>query len=415
MWPSGLLVGNLLLVGISAAAHLSLDPATRCPSPACEWWPTDADDLIALRAFQLAATNGNFSSWDWVHGHGPCDVLTLENGTYSFASHWSGVWCSLYDTRSGRFSLELEDNSVGDKTGNVLVSLGDSDWSSPSGELRMRVSHLTISATTTPSRLSWSVFNQDTLALEGYSGTLPTQMGLMRPFRFQYYGGPGLFGTLPTEIGNWASSAAIVELDVSNAFRLPAGVSPESTCSLSGTLPTELGRLSRLQVLRLGRWQATSVQLPDSNRVSGTIPTQLGLLSNLNILAFGGQPISGTIPAKLSSTSSALRELFMSGLLVSGTMPPELALLPRVRGFGMDLNFLSGSFPTALSSRVLSSYTTYGLCVTRLEPISAAHALFTKQAIFRVSSSQMRQPLRISTCQSAHIVLHVSDGHMRCQ
>lgn len=58
---------------------------------------------------------------------------------------------------------------------------------------------------------------------------------------------------------------------------------------LEGTLPPELGKLTELQYLRLGR-----------NRLTGTIPKELGKLTNLGCLALYGNPgLTGRIPQAL--------------------------------------------------------------------------------------------------------------------
>jgi len=58
---------------------------------------------------------------------------------------------------------------------------------------------------------------------------------------------------------------------------------------MSGTIPTGIGRLSELRVLRLQR-----------NRLSGTLPTELGELSNLQELLVHGQSLWGTVPSALA-------------------------------------------------------------------------------------------------------------------
>jgi hypothetical protein len=64
---------------------------------------------------------------------------------------------------------------------------------------------------------------------------------------------------------------------------------------LNGTIPTEIGELSNLVELYLGR-----------NRFTGSIPTELGLLSNLedvNVGA-GNDQLTGSVPTELCDVIS---------------------------------------------------------------------------------------------------------------
>ena len=62
--------------------------------------------------------------------------------------------------------------------------------------------------------------------------------------------------------------------------------------SLTGSVPSELARLSGLQVLHL-----------DDNALTGSIPVLLGGLSNLWELRFSGNSLTGCIPAALRSVA----------------------------------------------------------------------------------------------------------------
>lgn len=61
---------------------------------------------------------------------------------------------------------------------------------------------------------------------------------------------------------------------------------------LQGTIPSELGFLSKLQVLYLSR-----------NKLTGTIPTTLGKLSQLNYLGVQHNLLTGTIPTEIGNLS----------------------------------------------------------------------------------------------------------------
>ena len=90
----------------------------------------------------------------------------------------------------------------------------------------------------------------------------------------------GLTGTLPSEIGR------LTELTSLNLGNLGGG--PFN--SLTGPIPPELGELKKLEVLWL-----------DSNYLSGSIPPELGGLESLQVLVLGGNRLTGPIPPELGN------------------------------------------------------------------------------------------------------------------
>jgi hypothetical protein len=78
---------------------------------------------------------------------------------------------------------------------------------------------------------------------------------------------------------------------------------------LSGTIPTEIGLLSRLTTLALC-----------CNNISGTIPTQIGRIDGLKNFALQQNQLSGTIPLEIASlTSVTFVKLY--GNRLSGSVP----------------------------------------------------------------------------------------------
>ncbi len=108
--------------------------------------------------------------------------------------------------------------------------------------------------------------------------------------------------------------------------------------SLSGTIPSELGSLSNLQLLSLSK-----------NSLSGTIPSELGSLSNLRGLYLDQNSLSGTIPSELGSLSN-LRGLYLFNNSLSGTIPSELGSLRNLQELWLYNNSLSGTLPSELGS-----------------------------------------------------------------
>ena len=106
---------------------------------------------------------------------------------------------------------------------------------------------------------------------------------------------------------------------------------------LSGGIPAELGRLTRLRQMSLS-----------GNQLSGTIPPALGQLTRLKTLRLSGNQLSGTIPTELGRLTR-LKRLFLDGNQLLGTIPPALGQLARLKYLNLSDNRLSGSVPPALS------------------------------------------------------------------
>ena len=105
---------------------------------------------------------------------------------------------------------------------------------------------------------------------------------------------------------------------------------------LSGSIPPELGNLTRLEVLHL--W---------NNQLSGSIPLELGNLDQLRYLYLDGNQLSGSIPPELGNLT-ALRDLWLFNNQLSGSIPLELGNLTQLKGLRLNGNQLSGCIPAQL-------------------------------------------------------------------
>ena len=122
--------------------------------------------------------------------------------------------------------------------------------------------------------------------------------------------------------------------------------------NLNGTIPRELGSLSKLQWLFLAR-----------NSLSGSIPQDLGNLSNLRILMLSSNELTGDIPARFGNMA-ALEELHLGRNNLSGNIPASLGRLENLRGLHLTVNDLSGRIPHELAN--LSSLRTLSLGANKL-------------------------------------------------
>ena len=148
-----------------------------------------------------------------------------------------------------------------------------------------------------------------------------------------------LSGTIPVEIGNLTR---LQDLDL--GFN-----------QLSGTIPVEIGNLTRLQDLVL-----------DANQLSGTIPAEIGNLTRLTSLWLSVNQLSGTIPVEIGNLTS-LEHLLLPNNQLSGTIPAEIGNLTRLISLNLLNNQLSGTIPAEIGNLTrlfgLRVDTDTGLCL----------------------------------------------------
>ena len=155
-----------------------------------------------------------------------------------------------------------------------------------------------------------------------------------------------LSGTIPSEIGA-STSLQLLELRHNQIN----GTIPQSIFGLrsltllsllnnklSGTIDANMGRLTRLKALMLGIQTSTS----------GSLPTELGLISNLQILNVRDMSLTGTIPSELGK----LRKLVVfnaSTNFFAGTLPTELGRMRNLQQLSVYLNRIEGTLPQSLT------------------------------------------------------------------
>lgn len=130
---------------------------------------------------------------------------------------------------------------------------------------------------------------------------------------------------------------------------------------LSGTIPPELGYLTKLEELDLSKNQLRRTIPPElgnlskltllflySNQLSGPIPEELSNSSKLEQLVLSWNRLDGMIPLELSELSE-LEMLVLSGNRLSGTVPSELGNLTKLKGLALHVNRLIGKIPVELN------------------------------------------------------------------
>ncbi|CAB9498828.1 Leucine Rich Repeat [Seminavis robusta] len=177
-----------------------------------------------------------------------------------------------------------------------------------------------------------------------------------------------LGGSIPSEM---ASLTRLETLDLGlNQLTGPALPIPLTACTslvnlgvhgnprLANTLPTQLGRLSRLQQL----WIYETM-------LSGVIPVEIGQLSRLQGLFLQDNKLQGTLPVSLfggtvsqvgrqesnetkSTTTSimTLQEIHLANNQITGSIPSQIRLLRRsLRTLDLEANALTGDLPAELN------------------------------------------------------------------
>ena len=125
---------------------------------------------------------------------------------------------------------------------------------------------------------------------------------------------------------NWSASTPITHWEGIGVTGTPRRVTSVFLANkeLTGTIPSELGSLSNLEILSLFQ-----------NKLTGTIPAELGSLSKLTELGLFSNQLTGTIPSELGSLSN-LEILYLLQNELTGTIPAELGSLSNLRELSLS-------------------------------------------------------------------------------
>ena len=108
--------------------------------------------------------------------------------------------------------------------------------------------------------------------------------------------------------------------------------------SLTGTMPTQLGLLSKLETIHIF-----------GNSLSGTLPTQLGQLSQLRIVSAYMNSFSGSVPTEIGNLHKTLTRLVL-GRSNLDSIPSEIGRLTKLEVLNLyDSRVDEGSVPTELA------------------------------------------------------------------
>jgi len=371
---------------------------------------SDKDALLDL----YAATSG--STWT-LSPDAPYDEMLLPGGAngwdtssdpcpVAFNASWHGVACvdPCYtpidgeDCRFGRITgLQLQFNNL---TGTIPESLFDKlinltaiDLSHNSlsgtipttvGKLRnaqmLQLNHNMLSGTIpTEIRTMGSHVPPDEIAISledvrdpdsGQGENATYDMELLQTMGLSQLdlSNNQLNGTIPTTIGELVNLQAV---DVSNNAQLGADGCCDGADSYynsfygyNTTIPTEVGNLRKLQVLKMD-WSRFMRHMPtevgnlrnlkfwrvkgsyETNQVSGTIPTQFGNLRKLTEFMMENNTLSGTLPSEIGNMAS-LEKFTVQDNKISGSLPENMGDIEYLNWWDTFGNKLEGNMPASI-------------------------------------------------------------------
>lgn len=106
--------------------------------------------------------------------------------------------------------------------------------------------------------------------------------------------------------------------------------------SLSGTIPSELGRLNGFSMLAL-----------DKNLLTSTIPQEVFLLTDLLAISLAENDLVGTLPSKAMGKLQNLMYMALNGNRLSGELPEDIGHLSQLSIIDLSSNQFVGTVPNA--------------------------------------------------------------------
>jgi len=141
--------------------------------------------------------------------------------------------------------------------------------------------------------------------------------------------------------------------------------------NLSGTIPTEIGELTKLESLNLSY-----------NELTGNIPETIEGLVNLKNLFLHVNQLTGNIPESIGNMGQ-LESLYLHVNQLSGNIPESIGYLSNLTSLVLSENRLSGSIPSSLGSLInLTTLVLYSNQLSGIIPASVENLVNLQEAYF---------------------------------
>ncbi|KAK9178309.1 hypothetical protein WN943_027499 [Citrus x changshan-huyou] len=204
-----------------------------------------------------------------------------------------------------------------------------------------------------PSRMDLSLptIEHLNLALNRFSGTIPSSITNASKLSFLELGGNTFSGFIPNTIGNLRNLEwlGLANNSLTSSTSKLSFLSSLANCKklrslnlignpLDGFLPSSIGNLS----------MSLKILLIANCSIIGNIPRAIGNLSNLLALTLEGNKLTGPIPITFARLQK-LQGLYLPFNKLVGSFPDELCHLARLAELVLLGNKLSGSIPSCLS------------------------------------------------------------------
>ena len=101
----------------------------------------------------------------------------------------------------------------------------------------------------------------------------------------------------------------------------------------------------------------------NNNQLNGSIPSEIGNLTKLRELRLYGNQLTGSIPQEIGQLTS-LQSLWLHDNKLTGAVPPGIFNLTRLTSLRLSGNNLSGPFPNKSRNLCIQSngIPDYGIC-----------------------------------------------------
>ncbi|KAF9664409.1 hypothetical protein SADUNF_Sadunf16G0016000 [Salix dunnii] len=160
-------------------------------------------------------------------------------------------------------------------------------------------------------------------------GTIPDSLGKLTRLQTLKLGYNQLSGKIPPTVGDLEALETLVLCTDHSDLRMNF---------LNDSIPPSLGNLKNLTALNLG-----------DNMLSGQIPKELGNLLNLNSLTLGYNRLFGYLPQELGNLNR-LETFYLGSNNLTGRLPESFVNLTSLLRFSVSGNKLSGQIPPFIAN-----------------------------------------------------------------